>query len=93
MIHLLEPSYNTSDSFGGRVVGMQLNSSPVPIRERVPCNQTDGSYRRSAEMFMFMHTLLIFERYSLVQTASEPLSPLFNRNFIMFLNLCQFQRG
>lgn len=37
--------------------------------------------------------LLISAQISLIQDASEPLSPLLDRIFIMFLNLCQFQCG
>lgn len=42
---------------------------------------------------VFMHTPLLSAHYSLIQNAAEPLSPLPNTILIMFLNLCQFQRG
>lgn len=91
MVQMLEPNCSGCDSCGGRVLGPVAELLTHSRGERVPCKHTDGSYRRSPEVFM--HTLLISALYSLIQTAAEPLSPLLNRIFIMFLNLCQFQCG
>lgn len=39
----------------------------------------EGQQKYSCIPYLFLHS---------IQTASKCLSPLFNRNFIMFLNLC-----
>lgn len=77
MIKVLEPNCGGCYSCGGRLVGTVAELLTHSHGERVPGKHTDGSYRRSPEVFM--HILLTSAQYSLIQNASEPLSPILNR--------------